>query len=51
MSIKQLGFWLLLPTILASKDCLAQKNNHFPNAEDPLHVKAKMYEALTLENH
>lgn len=51
MSFKTLGFWLLLFAVSVSNNCIAQKNNKFPKADDPLHVKVSMYEALTLENH
>lgn len=45
------GLWILLFAILESTVCIAQKNNKYPKAGDPLHVKVKMYEALTLDNH
>ncbi|GAA0881264.1 hypothetical protein GCM10009119_42340 [Algoriphagus jejuensis] len=51
MTIKTPGSWITLFAALLSNFCFAQKNNQFPTAEDPLHLRVKMYEALTLDNH
>lgn len=45
------GLWILFFAVLGSNVGIAQKNNNYPKAYDPLHVKVKMYEDLTLDNH
>ncbi|MEO9894514.1 hypothetical protein [Aurantibacter sp.] len=51
MPNKIMRHWILLFALLGSFVCNAQKNNTYPKANDPLHVKVKKYEALTLDNH
>lgn len=41
---------LLLIGTFISTICFAQKNNDFPEDDDPLHQRVKKYEALTLDN-